>query len=84
MKPKSKPGNPKKTHSKEWWDKADRAVEKALLKSAMGYWQIEEKAVMDRNGKVKVVKVRRYYRPNMLTAAFWLRNRLGKRTGRKK
>lgn len=50
---------------------ADRQVENALFKSAVGY-HYKEEVISDRG---EVVKVEKYSKPNTTSQIFWLKNR---------
>lgn len=59
-------------------DMADRLVEKALFKRAVGYTQIERVSQLSKEGEMELVKVvEKEVMPSTTAQIFWLKNRCG-------
>lgn len=56
-------------------DVADREVENALHKRALGYWVTETKTTILPDGDVKTEEMHRHIVPDTTAQIFWLKNR---------
>lgn len=53
----------------------DYEAEQALIKNAMGFYYDETNTYVDDSGRQKVIKVRKYSKPDTTALIFWLKNR---------
>lgn len=56
-------------------DAADREVENALYKRALGYWVTETKTVTLPDGDMRVEEIHKHVAPDTTAQIFWLKNR---------